>query len=141
MSAATSMPEPVKSAYLDASALIKLARPETESDALRAFASTLELFSSEIARVELKRSAHRNAPGSEKSLGTAVAVADATGLIPMDRSILELAGDLAHPNLGSLDAIHVSTALSVAPLDFFVTYDHEQARAADTVGLNVITPK
>lgn len=135
------MPESVKSAYFDASALIKLARPEAESEVLRALANNVEIYSSEIARIELRRAAHRNAPGSAESMRAATGIADATGLIPMDRMILDLAGDLTHPDLGSLDAIHVSTALNVAPLDFFVTYDIEQARAAAAMGLNVVTPR
>jgi predicted nucleic acid-binding protein len=61
-------------------------------------------------------------------------------LHPITRAIRRLAGRLFEPGLGSLDAIHVVTALEHRPFDAFVTYDERQAAAARKVGLPTVSP-
>ncbi len=61
-------------------------------------------------------------------------------LHPIEDSILRQAASMVHPHLGSLDAIHVATALALRPLAAFVTYDKRQAEAARAVGLVVRSP-
>jgi predicted nucleic acid-binding protein len=59
---------------------------------------------------------------------------------PVEDDILRRAAALPYPHLGSLDAIHVATALALRPLAAFVTYDLRQAKAARMVGLPVRSP-
>ena len=59
---------------------------------------------------------------------------------PIEDAILRQAAALPDPHLGSLDAIHVATALALRPLAAFVTYDLRQAKAARRVGLPVRSP-
>ncbi|MBA2372216.1 MAG: VapC toxin family PIN domain ribonuclease, partial [Chloroflexi bacterium] len=40
----------------------------------------------------------------------------------------------------TLDSIHLATALSVDPLDGFVTYDDRLSQAANVAGLSVFAP-
>jgi hypothetical protein len=46
----------------------------------------------------------------------------------LDRLTLWRAGRLFDPHLGSLDAIHVMTALDLRPIHAFVTYDLARPR-------------
>ncbi len=61
-------------------------------------------------------------------------------LIPASASLLRAAGELERKSLRSLDALHVATALAVAPIDAFLTYDRRQADAANAAGLVVGSP-
>ena len=62
-------------------------------------------------------------------------------LRPFDPLVLREAGELTEPHLGSLDAIHIVTALRLRPLiDAFVTYDKRQAAVARGTGLRVVRP-
>jgi len=47
---------------------------------------------------------------------------------------------LSEPALRALDAIHVTAAVDLAPLDGFVTYDERQAGAARLAGLRTVSP-
>ena len=45
------------------------------------------------------------------------------------------------PSLHALDAVHVASALRLAPeIEAFVTYDDRQADAARAAGLDVVAP-
>jgi len=65
---------------------------------------------------------------------------DSISLRPIDEHLLVGAGLLAEPDLCSLDAIHVVTALHVYPIDAFVTYDERQAAVARLAGLQAVAP-
>jgi predicted nucleic acid-binding protein len=55
--------------------------------------------------------------------------------------VLSSAASVEPPELGTLDAIHLATALPLAAeLDAFVTYDRQLARAARGAGLRVESP-
>lgn len=63
-------------------------------------------------------------------------------MIAMDAAVLLRAASLEPPELRSLDAIHLATALSVEPvIEAFVTYDRQLGRAAAAAGLRVESPR
>jgi predicted nucleic acid-binding protein len=65
---------------------------------------------------------------------------ESTELHPIRRLTLWRAANFFEPKLHTLDAIHVVSALEVRPIDFFVTYDKRQAKAARRAGLPTISP-
>jgi len=131
--------------YADASALVKLARDEAESASLTAYLAGADLVSSELASSEVPR-ALRRAVAMESELPLEVLreradeLLDRISLRPIDHDVLLGAGALAEPFLRTLDAIHVTTALYLSPVEAFVTYDERQAAAARLAGLRTIAP-
>lgn len=127
-------------AYLDASALVKLAASEAETSALERDALEREaLFSSVVSTTELARAVRRAA--QRKLVPQIEAVLEAVFLVEMTQAICQHAGRLEPSSLRSLDAIHVATALSLAVSDLtFITYDDRQAAAARACGLDVLQP-
>jgi len=131
--------------YADASALVKLVRDEPESHTLRTFLADGDLVSCELVLTEIPR-AIRRAAGHDPRLkldvllDRASELVDALGLLPLDRALLLAAGALSEPALRALDAIHVTAAVDLAPLDGFVTYDERQAGAARLAGLRTVSP-
>lgn len=125
--------------YLDTSAFIKLVRSEPESTALRTALSGVEgVVSSALLLVEGRRAAARF--GSTAAARARLAEAAIT-LLPVDDATLEAAADLEPAALGSLDAIHLATALGVGPdLGRFFCYDARLAGAAAAHGLDVQQP-
>ena len=124
-------------AYFDSSAIVKLGRPEQESMALIDYLDDRQpsAVTSVLADVEVRRALERL-----RSRG-----AD-TGdhlrgffLIDLSRDVRDVAAKIA-PDLRSLDAVHVATALSIGVDLDFVTYDDRQAAAARAEGLRVVQP-
>jgi predicted nucleic acid-binding protein len=132
----------LRTCYLDASALVKLATPEAETDALRAELDTYDVrVTSRLATVEVARALRRRGAASA-GLGDAVAEAF-TGLavVELDEAIAGRAGRIDPPTLRSLDAIHLASALAMrSELGALVTYDARLADAARAAGLEVIAP-
>ena len=131
--------------YVDTSALVKLVRDEPESDLLRAFLGDADLVSCELVLTEVPRAIRRAVADDfrltlDVLLDRGAELLDTLGLLPLDRAVLLAAGALAEPALRALDAIHVVAAISLAPLDGFVTYDERQAAAARLAGLRTISP-
>jgi predicted nucleic acid-binding protein len=133
--------------YLDGSALVKAVREEEEEGAiaLQAYLQGAELVSSELVLAEVPRALRRVAAEHphfrlEPALRRAAEVLDRFALRPVDDALLIGAGLLAEPDLRSLDAIHVVTALHVYPIDAFVTYDKRQAAVARLAGLKAVAP-
>jgi predicted nucleic acid-binding protein len=131
--------------YADASALVKLVREEPESGALRAFLDDADVMSSELVLTEVPRAirravAHDPRLPLDALLERAGEVLDAVALLPLDRALLIAAGTLDEPALRALDAIHVMSALDLAPLDAFVSYDERQSAAARLAGLRTVAP-
>jgi predicted nucleic acid-binding protein len=63
----------------------------------------------------------------------------ALNIVPVDEGILARAGDPFPTTVGTLDAIHLATALAVqaaTPLDRFLTHDRRLALAAAGMGFN-----
>ncbi|HEY7691420.1 MAG TPA: PIN domain-containing protein [Gaiellaceae bacterium] len=131
--------------YVDASALVKLVRDEPESEALRAFLAGADLASCELVLAELPRAIRRAAAADphlplETLVDRASELIDALALVPVDRAVLAAAGALAEPALRTLDAVHVTAAASLVPLDAFVGYDDRQSAAARLAGLHTVQP-
>lgn len=96
------------------------------------------LVSSELTRIEVERAIMRSAPGSD--LGRRVL--RRVTLQHIDANVVARAASLGPPELRSLDAIHLATALLFASeLDAFITYDRQLGRAAATAGLTVEAPR
>lgn len=127
--------------YLDASAFVKLVRPEAESGALRAFlASRLERrVSSAMLRAEALRAARSLGPGALAAVREGLRGVD---LVAIDDRILDAAGVLEPGILRTLDAIHVATALAIGDdLAAIVTYDDRMLEAARLLGLPTAAPR
>lgn len=132
----------MRTCYLDASALVKLATPEAETDALRAALDTYDArVTNRLATVEVARALHRR--GVESAMLTADVSEALSGLAitELNPAIAETAGRLGPPTLRSLDAIHLASALALeTELVALVTYDARLADAARAAGLEVIAP-
>lgn len=131
--------------YADASALVKVILEEEGSTAAGSYLADQELASSELVVTEVPRAVRRAAArrddiSLEASLRRAEGLVDSIALRPVDEALLIGAGLIAEPNLRSLDAIHVVTALHLYPIDAFVTYDERQASVARLAGLKTVAP-
>ena len=127
--------------YVDSSAIVKLVVREPESSALFEWLGVWpERISSEIARVEVLRALRRSG-AAEYKRRRAVHVLDRIALVNVDRPVLDAASELGPPNLRSLDAIHLATALSVrSDLAGLVTYDTRLTAAATRSRIEVWAP-
>jgi len=124
---------------------VKLVRDEAESAALRRFLDGADVVTSELVLTEVPRAIRRAAARDPRLslhalLRRAGDLLDALGLLPVDRGILAGAGALAEPALRALDAVHVTSAIAVSPLDAFVSYDERQSAAARLAGLRTVAP-
>ena len=117
---------------------MKLVVPEPQSEALASFVEGFSsLASCALARVEVVRAVR--AHGS-LHVRTAHKLLGEIDLIQLDDELLDYAGEL-EPPLRSLDAIHLAAALELGDeLEAVVTYDARMARAAESLGLDVLAP-
>jgi predicted nucleic acid-binding protein len=129
--------EPV--VYADSSALVKLVLDEVESDELLEYLDGGPVIaSSRIALVEVSRAATLRDPRA----GVPEAVDRLLGgclLVDVTADLLQAARRLASRTLRSLDAVHLATALRVAP-DEFVAYDRRLLAVAAELGLSTAHP-
>lgn len=126
--------------YLDSSAVVKLARREAETDALRAWlaANAAPLAASALARMEATRALRRTEPAALPVLASVLALLHH---VPVSDAVLDAAAALPDPLLRSLDAVHLATAMELASaLTWFVAYDHRLAQAAGARGMPVVAP-
>lgn len=126
-------------AYADTSALAKFVLREPESDALEqwAVASEIRLITAALTLTELPRAVARS---NRDLLPDARAKLASCGIITLDASVYEEAGRLVPPELRSLDAIHLTAALSLGnQLGAFLTYDARLAEAARGVGIRALS--
>ena len=127
--------------YLDSSALMKLVRRESETDALREWLDLRPqrpVVTSELGRVEVLRAARRI---GGPVLAEARAVVGDLDLVPLDRAVQDVACELGEPMLRTLDALHVASALLLGDeLTVFIAYDRRLAGGARSAGLDVVTP-
>lgn len=127
-------------AYVDTSALLKLAFPESETAAVEAdFANREGLLSSRLCAIEcaraFRRDAERKTPQSLENLLESVV------FIEISTEIADRAGEVGPPGLRALDAIHLASALSAGdPSLEVITYDDRLADAARANGLTVVQP-
>jgi predicted nucleic acid-binding protein len=127
--------------YLDSSALLKLLYEEYESSTLQGWLfarAGTSLVSSELAKVEVIRGCRLV---NAEALPEARALLTELDLIPMTRDVVDEAAEMGETLLGSLDAIHLASALSIrADISAFITYDHRLANAASAAGLESVRP-
>lgn len=133
------MPLPGTLLYLDSSAIVKLVVPEPETMALRELLrSWPERVSSVIAAVEVWRAARRVGPSAARR---ADEVVTRLGLIDLDDDVIQRASKLAPPDLRTLDAIHLATALSLGDdLGAVCAYDARLTSVAEELGLEMLAP-
>lgn len=127
-------------AYLDASAAVKLLRPEPETSALRAvLAAIAGHVSSELLQIELRCVARRE--GGGELIERADRICAAVDLLPYTLAVRARAGEAFAPPQRALDALHLATALDLRlEALVLVTYDRRQAEAARAAGLDVVVP-
>jgi predicted nucleic acid-binding protein len=126
--------------YLDSSAVVKLARREAETDALRGWiaANPGPLAASALVRTEAARALLRTEPVAVGVLWSVLAL---LLQVPVTDAILDRAARLPEPTLRSLDAIHLATAEELEEaLTWFVAYDRRLAAAARSRDLPAIAP-
>ena len=127
--------------YLDSSALMKLIRFEAETSALGEWLASRPqqpLVTSELGRIEVLRAARRI---GGQALSEAHAVLSDLDLVPLDRTVQDLASDIGDPLLRTPDALHLASAVLLREeLTAFVAYDHRLTEAALAAGMVVATP-
>lgn len=125
--------------YLDTSAAVKLVVEEPESEVLRQWSSEPErvLIASDLVRTELLRAVGRRVP---ERLEAARLVLDAVHVATITSADYDRSATIEPSDLRTLDALHLSVALALAPLDGIVTYDDRLADAARHHGLHVVAP-
>lgn len=127
--------------YLDSSAFVKLAGPETESDALREWLvqrADLPMVSSVIARAEVPRAVWRGRP---EAFPGGYRLVRRVNKIPLTDALLDEAAVLPPRSLRTLDAIHLASALAIGPdLTTFVGYDERLLAVARQAGLDTASP-
>ena len=126
--------------YFDSSAFVKLIVEEPESSALKSWieAEGVTAVSSDLARTETVRAVRRYQP---EFAAEARALFNPVTCVRVESRILERAALLDPPELRSLDAIHLATALSLGDeLDGLVSYDERLARAARENGIPTLAP-
>ena len=124
--------------YLDTSAFLKLVVAEPESAAMRTWiAGHGPIWSSHLLRSEALRAAARleiDLAPVEEALGIVSLV------LPTVATFLAT-GTVAPPELRTLDALHLATALELgADLEGLVTYDVRLAGAAAAAAVTVVAP-
>lgn len=123
--------------YVDTSAAVKLLRHERETESLAAhLTAELErgthLVSSQLMETELRRVGFRlSLP--ESAVEEVVGLFD---LFELSDLVLRSAGRIKH-HLGTLDAIHLSTAMAFeSEITRLLSYDQQMCAAADQLGFS-----
>jgi predicted nucleic acid-binding protein len=127
-------------AYVDASAAVKLVIEEDESAALGLWLaqSTPRLVTSDLTRTELTRAVRRI---DTAALPLVAGVLERIDIVRVTSNDFEKAAEQSPPELRSLDALHLASALDLADdVDSMLTYDHRLGDAAEALGLTVIAP-
>ncbi len=132
--------------YVDSSVVLRIVLGETGS--LAQWSRISRAYSSELVRLECLRTIdrarlRRSIPDQEIAARRAAVLEILTGfeIVPIDQDILRRASDPFPTSLGSLDAIHLASALRVGgivPDLALATHDVELATAAQAVGFEVL---
>lgn len=125
--------------YLDTSAAVKLLVREKESTALvKHLSAGVRLVSSELLLTEAHRVCLRLGLDGRDAAERLIGV----DILGIQSAHLSVAGVLTAPpgrSLRTLDAIHLAAALALEE-DEILTYDDQQAAAAEHYGLAVVSP-
>ena len=126
-------------AYVDTSALVKLVLGEDEAAALREELAAWDgHVASRLLRTEAVRACARYGPTYAELARQA---SNAVALLPVDDPVLDAAAELRPPELRTLDALHLATALSLGEdLGAMLVYDSRLYDAAERAGLKVLAP-
>jgi predicted nucleic acid-binding protein len=127
--------------YLDTSAFVPLVRQEATTTAMLAFLAGrrgVPLVSSALLVVETRRAVQREDPSL---LPRSDLLLTRINRVDITAAVVETASRLPEPNLRSLDAIHLATALLIGDsIEVFVCYDKRLAAAAEALGLRTAMP-
>lgn len=125
--------------YVDSSALVKLIVEEPESAALRRYLRRRSpLVASALVRTEVVRAV---LPHGDAAVARAQVVLSLVDLIRVNDQILRAAGTLLPPDVRSLDAIHLATAMTLGPdVGTVVTYDERMTTAARLLKVRTAAP-
>jgi len=125
--------------YLDSSVIVKLVVPEPETKALRELLrSWPDRVSSVVARIEVERVARHIGAGAVRRART---VLSRIALVGLDEDVVRVAAALDPAELGTLDAIHLATAISLGrDLGALCAYDVRLGSAAVSKTIEVLTP-
>jgi predicted nucleic acid-binding protein len=125
--------------FLETSPLARvLLREPDRYTILRAIAGFELVAASRLLRTELQRVALR----ADRQHDAEMLLAGIS-LLPVDDTVLHAVETLPPTGVGTLDAIHLATALRLATavqLDAFMTYDQRLADGARHHGLTVLAP-
>lgn len=124
--------------YVDSSVIVPLIKTEDASDELTSYLDELLedghlLVSGRLLETEVKRAANRQGIDS-------IAVQQATAGVTLVQHLggdFTMAGSFSDENLGSLDALHLATALRVG-VDCMITLDRQLEASAEAVGIPVL---
>jgi predicted nucleic acid-binding protein len=134
------------SVYLDASVVVR--KLQREKDSLASWAQWERAYSSELLRVEVLRAIDRNRLKGNLTdrevtelIHRAHTVFDGVEFVALSRSVLDRAAQSFFTPLGTLDALHLATALRLGEVHridlLFLTHDVELAMAARAVNFAV----
>lgn len=134
------------SIYLDAS--VALRKLQREAGSLASWGRWERAYSSELLRVEVLRSIDRNRlkgaltdDDVAELVAKAHAIFDAIELVELSPSVLSRASQAFLTPLGTLDALHLATALRLVESGAmeltFLTHDTELATAARSMNFTV----
>ncbi len=125
--------------YVDTSVFGRVILEEPDKPAIkRDLAKFDQRVASRLLRIELRRVGRR-----EDALEEADRILESVLLIPLDEDVLASAETISPTTVGTLDAIHLATAIRLSKageLDALMTYDKQLATAAREHGLEVLSP-
>ncbi|HEX9636312.1 MAG TPA: type II toxin-antitoxin system VapC family toxin [Acidobacteriota bacterium] len=131
--------------YLDTSAMLRVLFHE--ANPIRIWGQWSQAYSSSLLRVEAFRAVDRLRLKGKltdlevASLATDIQIVrDTLVTVPLNDSILRRASEAFPTTVGTLDALHLATALAVRefePLDLLLTHDHQLGVAARSLGFTV----
>ena len=120
--------------------MAKLLLSEPESVELTARVARTRLASSTLAGVEVARAVRRVGP--DPFALEVRRILSGFDSIAIGAAVLDHAARLDPPALGSFDAVHLASALTLgSALSAFITYDRRLAAAAEHAGLAVESPR
>lgn len=133
--------------YLDSSVVVR--RLQREAAVVAKWGQWERAYSSVLLRVEVLRTIDRNRlkgaitdDNVAELITKAYAILDVIEFVGLSRSILDRASQSFLTPLGTLDALHLSTALGLVETESidltFLTHDAELAVAARSVNLAVV---
>jgi len=131
--------ETVGAVYVDTSALGRVLLDEPDKSAIKNALEGFErVIASRLLRIELRR------VGLKRGLlDRAESLLADISLIPLDDQILTATETLTPASVGTLDAIHLATAVRLAragKLNALMTYDKGLAAGAREHGITVLSP-